>query len=730
MRKMFTQKIMFAHMNAILAFTLLWNLSAQAETLELPLGKFVAESTMELRCITGGKNLSIPIPERWNIHKMVLKLHYTSSNNMLSDISQIVVKFNGDPVAQAKLGSLVPDSHLDIALPVNNLGPGYNRITFQVAQHYRENQCEQPCAPDLWTDINLKDSYLQIDYDLKPIPLRLGEATNQIFDPKQFPEATVNLVLDDSSPEAVTMAGMVASGIARHFDYRKVKFSHSLTVKPGVDNVLVGTKKFADGVLGKYGIELASADGGLIKIMYPPKSDGGKDGLHALIVISGNKTDELKIAAETFANMTLPYPGTEEMRTMGYSMPDISMYSGRKVLASDKVYDFETLGVDTLTFPGLTGKSGTKGFHGNASELTFRLPPDFLIKQNQYAKLMLNFSYSSGLRPDSSLTISLNDQQIRDIHLDSATGNYIDGYKLELPTYLFKPGSNTISFKPYINTNRQVCDAVITDGLFVTIYGNSTLYFPPMPHFVEMPKLELFALNGFPFTRWPDGYETLVYVPQPDSASIDTAFNLIGMITQKNGFPLFSTQVTFTEPKDWKGEMLVIGKATSIPKSLIANAPMQLDGVATVPYPVSRGWNNETSISVSKQLSGLGEGSGLMMEFESAQKKGRSVVLVTAQTEKDLLAMSDALLQPGVQVQMHGDVSLVKLNAPDYDVTSLSAGKKYSTGEKGNISFIDSILYGNIYLFYSLIVLAIGALGMLVYWLLRRFRNRRVGHSQ
>ena len=247
-----------------------------------------------------------------------------------------------------------------------------------------------------------------------------------------------------------------------------------------------------------------------------------------------------------------------------------------------------------------------------------------------------------------------------------------------------------------------------------------------MPHFVEMPKLELFALNGFPVTRWPDGFETLVYLPQPDSASIDTAFNLIGMISQKNGFPLFGTQVTFTEPKNWEGEMLVVGKASAIPKSIMSRAPLQIEGVATVSYPVNRGWDSETSLFQSKQKSGLGEGSGLLMEFESADKAGRSIILVTAQTEKDLLSLGDALLNRGVQARISGDTALIKLNAPNYDVTSLSIGKKYSTGNKGNISIIDSFLYANIYIFYGLIALTIFGLSMLGYWLLRRYRKKRL----
>jgi hypothetical protein len=458
----------------------------------------------------------------------------------------------------------------------------------------------------------------------------------------------------------------------------------------------------------------------------PGKVEGEVDSRHALILITGADAKPLKIAAQTFANMSLSYPGTRELHAYEFSMPDISMYGGRQVLSSDKVYDFNSMGMSSSSFYGFSGKPSKRGYIGSGSELSFRLPPDFLIKQNQYAKLVLNFAYGAGMRSDSTISLSVNEKQVRDIHLDNASGNYIEGYKIDLPTYLFKPGANTISFKPYLNTNRQVCDAVNTDGLFVTIFDNSTLYFPPMPHFVEMPKLELFALNGFPFTRWPDGYETLVYLPKHDSASIDTAFNMIGMITQRNGFPLFGTQVVFAEPSDWKGDMLVIGKASDIPASILGRAPMQADGISSVPYPVSRGWDSETSIAFSRQKSGLGEGSGVLMEFESAQQKGRSVVLVTAQTEKDLLTLGDALLEPGILSRISGDMALIKLDVPDYELTSLLSGKKYTTGDKGDISFVDSFLYANKYVVYGLIALAVIALSMTGFWLLRRYRKRRM----
>jgi hypothetical protein len=704
----------------------LWlTLNARAETTSLPLQKFTSLGSMEIRCVSGGQNISFPIPERWDVRKASVSLRYTVSNNLIGAISQMVIKLNGNPIGQVKLNPLAPVGTVDLALPRELLETGYNDLTFQVAQHYQTNSCEQPCAPDLWTNISLSQSFINIDYELKTIPLGMGSAVAMTFDPKQFSDVTVNLVADSASAEAMTFAGLIASGIARHFDYREVRFTHSPTIKPGVDNMLIGTTTFANQVLDQYRMKLPAGEGGLIKVQHLPHISGSIDKQHALISVTGDEVLPLKIAAQTFTNMSLPYPGTDELRAFAFNIPDISMYGGRQVLATDKLYEFKDLGMASYTFQGQTGKPGKRGYTGS-SELAFRLPPDFLIKQNQYAKLSLNFAYAAGLRNDSTVTITVNGVQVRDIHLDKVGGNFIEGYKIDLPTYLFKPGGNVISFRPYLNTTRQVCDVAITEGLFVSIFENSTLLFPPMPHFVEMPKLELFALNGFPFTKWPDGYQTLVYVPQPrDSTAIDTALNLIGLISQRNGFPLFGTQISFTEPKDWEGEMLVVGKSADIPKSIFERAPMQPDGIGTVPYPINRSWDSETTIARSKQLSGLGEGSGLLMQFESANKRGRSVVVATAQNEKDLRVLGIALLQSGILARITGDLNIINLNVPQYDVVSLSVGSKYSTGNKENASVIDALLFSNPITVYLLIALVIAMISAVAYFMLRRHRESR-----
>src|SRR6185436_8705905 len=168
--------------------------------------------------------------------------------------------------------------------------------------------------------------------------------------------------------------------------------------------------------------------------------------------------------------------------------------------------------------------------------------------------------YGVGLKNDSSFNVSVNGRGVRAVRLDSPTGTFIENYELSIPTYVFQPGSNTINF-------------------------------PPMPHFVELPKLELFMHSGFPITRWPDGHEAFVWLADKDDRTLAAALNMVGLATQRNGFPLFGLTFTYERPAE-SGQLLVVGTSPANDKEIRTAAPLKLleDGV-TVPYPVVNGWN-------------------------------------------------------------------------------------------------------------------------------------------
>lgn len=688
-----------------------------AETLTIPLHKLSSGNTLELKCIQDEKGISVPVADRWDITGAKLRIEYTNSISLIKDISHISIKWNGYPIAQQNLDPLIPEETLLVDIPPDLIKAGYNELTFETSQHYLR-QCENYCSSNLWTAVNLNGSELKFEYDLKPVPLSLVSISGFLFDPKLFPHGSVNIIAEDKSSDNITLAAAITSGIARRFDYREVLFSMTDSIKPGYDNVLVGDRAFAEKLLAGMGVGLGEIKGPFIKIMHLPGS--GSDKAHALIIVTGEDREQIKIAAETFANMTFPFPGGDEMTVTGFSMPDIPLYGGRLVLKADKTYSFKTLNLETTTFTGLNPSS---------RKMTFRLPADFLIRHNQTATVVLTYAYGAGLTDESALNVSINDNYVRAIPLNNKNGDFIENYRIEIPTYLFKPGTNVLEFSPTLKTAAKECDIINAGNLFLTIFDVSTLYFPKMSHFVELPNIELFMLNGFPITRWPDGYESMVYLTETDDATISSTLNLLGLVTQKNGYPLFGIEVSTEPPQRWSGELLVVGPEKSIPDAYKENAPLKMMAEAVVSYPVIASWEDDVTFAKSTQKSEMGKGFGAVMQFQSLTENGRSVFLVTAADSQELLALSQALLDPGVQSNSRGDLTFIRLTPPKYGVYSVSVGDKFFTGKLGKISSIDLFLHSSPYHYYS----AIGALilisGLFLYYLLRRRKLRHMKNA-
>ncbi|MDP1559495.1 MAG: cellulose biosynthesis cyclic di-GMP-binding regulatory protein BcsB, partial [Nitrosomonas sp.] len=697
-------------------------LPAMAKEILIPLQKLTPHSMLQLKCITDERSIAIPIPERWDVKKATLNLNYISSISMIEDHSQLVIKINDVPIGQVKLNPLAPDALVAVNVPTQYLRPGYNKLSFAVAQHFFMKGCESPCAPDLWTNINMQNSSLQVEYEPNPVPLKLSAIAQFLFDPKIYPEARVNIITEDRSAENLTIAAIVASGIARRYDYRKVTFEVSQQIKPDMDNIVVGQTGFMRQFLQPFEFSMGEVKGGYLKI-FPLPTPSGNDNTHALVVVSGEKFDHVKLAALTFSSISIAYPGTQELNAFEFIMPELAAYAGRDVIIANKTYDFKTLNLLTTTFQGMSSA---------VKEMSFRLPADMMIRQNYSAKLALSFAYGAGMRESSALNVLVNGIAVRAVGLNKQSGDYLHNYEIDLPAYLFKPGTNIITFAPELHPVLKECDLALVNNLFLSIFDNSTMTFPDMPHFVELPKLELLMLNGFPFTRWPDGYESMIYLVDPSNESIATALNLVGLMTQKNGFPMLSIQMGLQFPENWKGDLIIIGNQSKLPAELKEKSPLLTSNSSLIPYPVVRGWENETAtLSLSRQTSSLGEGSGLLMQFESPWQIGRTVMTLSADTTADLLRLGETLLDPEVQAQIYGGMVLIEMTQTKPKVTSMNVGAKYTTGKKGDILWIDSFLYAYPYVYYALLGLLILGLAFIIYILLKRYRaTRKLGEIQ
>lgn len=693
---------------------------AAAETVRIPLHQLAPARSVDLKCISAEHILQIPIPARWEVKRAVLSFEYVNSTGLLAGASRMAVRLNRTPVAQISLNPQAPEGAVKLVIPGTSFKAGYNDLAFAVAQHYTMD-CEQPCAPDLWTTLKLDQAVLEVEFALKPVPLKLSSVGEYLFDPRISPAGAVNLVLENRQADLVSVAGLVTSGIARRFDYRSVRFSTADELQPGRDNVIVGSRKFVEAYLAARGVTPPKIDGPFLKLLHLPLPGAGAgtvDPTHGLLVVSGATINQLRLAAATLAIISPSFPNSDELTATEFKLADIPMHGGKLTVTYDKKYTFKDMNFSTVTL---------KGFNANAREIAFRLPADVLIKPNLYVDLSLHYAYGAALGPGSVINILLNGKHVRAIPLDNVKGDLIEGYKLRIPTYLFRPGDNYLRIDTaMIPQNNKSCENMLIENLFVTIFENSTLVFPQLPHFAELPNLELFMLNGFPFTRWPDGKGSLFYLTGNDPATVNAALNLAGMISQKNGYPLFGAQYTYTDPKRFDGELIIVGALAAVPETYRQQAPLKLAAESTVPYSFTRNWSSEDTVAVSRQISTLKPGMGALMEFLSPYSEGRTVVLMTAATPNDLEAMSAALTESSVQAASKGDLALVELEAPDFRTTALLVGKKYIAGRSGEVSAIKRYLYYYPWLYYLAMALVIVAMSLLLFHLLKRYRKRRL----
>jgi hypothetical protein len=205
---------------------------------------------------------------------------------------------------------------------------------------------------------------------------------------------------------------------------------------------------------------------------------------------------------------------------------------------------------------------------------------------------------------------------------------------------------------------------------------------------------------------------------------VSAALNLLGLISQKNGFPLFSLKTSYDAST--AGELIAVGTFGKLPEALRKSAPLRTDGsAASVPYPVIRSWQEEVTFAYSNQTGVLGPRRGVLMQFQSPFEAGRTALVFAASDNNDLVAVSKELLDPAIQAQARGDVVLVELAQPESKVSAMDTGRHYIVGKAGAAERIESLLYTRPYLYYGVLLGAIGLLGIVLYVILRRLRARR-----
>lgn len=749
-----------------------------AQTLRIPLRDILKVENIRLEGVRDNADryeFKLSIPERWEVKQALLTFPYAHSASLIKKRSQLVFYIENNPLAQAALDPISPEGTMTVVIPGRLLTPGYHPFSLAVSHHSVENECEDPTSPELWTWVALNEATVDIDFTLKPVPSRISAVADFLFDPKNPSAPPVNLLfqeIGDTNPShantntagqsmeptegAMKSVALSAAGVALRYDYRTVNFISSGNIESGMDNLLIGNEAFVKSTLAGYDLprESLNIKGPTLMILNPKG-----DIYHCLMVITGKTSHEVLIAAKAFSLLSLPLPDASSAVVRDIEMPKVNPYTMKNGLEQGKVYTLSSLGFKTHTFKGISPIP--KGF-------SFRLPSDAHLSPNSKATFLLNMAYGASMGEASVLNIQLNDKFVAAIPCGDSKGGEYRNYKVELLLSSMNAGYNRLSISPQLNSMvTDQCSMIQTGNLRLTLFEDSTFTMPVVDNWIEMPQLKAFMSDAFPFGRVPDMADTIVFLPDGKKSSFVAALNLIAIACQKTGFPPLGLEWYHTMPGGSDVDIIVVAEASAIPDNLRSAAPLNLASTdskdlktGAIAYPhlmKARGYDPsegkgfwakilpskgshvsdiflvDSKIVVTRFEPAITKEKAAIMEFQSPFNRKRTVIMLTAGNEADMVKVGRVLWNQGVQAACSGDTTLINLTPredKEFDTISLKLGPSYYLGGVTPLPFME--YYANTYpLWFIAGVIAICFIfSLILYQLIRIRKKRRLSNVQ
>jgi len=703
-----------------------------SERLRIPLTKFNAPGIVRLGGNENGVTLHVPAPRRWQIEAAGLELSWVNSTALLASRSRLVVLFNDYPLAQITLEPGAPEGEASLDIPARLFEVGYNTLKIQVTQNNKDEGCIPQDPPETWTTLRLIDSSLNLDYSLREVPLSLASVADFLFDPRIGAVNRVHVVTESLDDQNVRLAVLAAAAVALRFDYRPVRFSSGAEVKPGVDNILIGTRAFAENLLGKTSL---SGDLGILPL--PGREGEPPDRRHGLVVLSGRDSDDVERSVRAFSILSLPLPDIQFCRVRDVELPEITEFSGRNRLEPSKRYTLDELGMGITTF---------RGYRPEPVSVIFTLPTNLFLEENRDIILSLDLAYSAALREDSLLSMDINGEFVASVPLDHAEGGQYRGYRIRLPLSYLSPGRNELSFHPtLIPRYSKDCELFQDRGVALTIFPTSTIQMPRLARWVRMPQLSYLFNDGFPLTAYPDFRSTRLILSERLPESTAAALNLIAGISQRTGVLPYELKMA-TDLADRPENYLVVGSRASLPETILDASPLA-KGISMPVYGRLPGtlkgvswkkalarWLLEENVDrepVRPDIALLDTDlkirlhQAVLSEFESPLRAMSSVVLLTAEKPEDLLRASLVLQDEEVRYQCRNGFALIDFSGRKPSVQVAALTPSYSVGEitwQNRITWlVDRYRWSFV---FTVLVLTFLAALLLLYLLRRRQRAR------
>ncbi len=658
----------------------------------------------KLQTNSGIFNLDLPLASRWVPSSVKLHVNYLSSLSLKPERSTLSVGLNGKVYHQLSLNQeRGKDKSADFSLQPTILEE-YNRISIRAIQHYLidESMCENEVAPELWTEIDLETSYIELQIFEAIVPEKISAISDYIIDNKNIHTSKIHFALTDFSDRSLTYNAFIAGVLGKMQKFSQMKISAGATIQKDIDNIIIGKRSNAIALLkplfnGDTNAIMQKLKGNINLISNPYNP------ARVVIVITGDSDIELRNAVYAFATVDFKVYSGQFLKIHDTKIPKPSeAYSAPNFIPTEQKVFFKELGYKTTTFEGI---------YPAPLSLYFKVYPDYYFSPKDDIITYFNITYPEIVRFDSVANLSLNDifaYQIKFNKRQEEEGIRINPMKLfsfkdesKFPSYLVNKGNNKLSVDfamvPY---KKGPCELFNLRNLVATVSDDSYIYLPHGIHWVEMPNLRYIASAAYPYSIYPDLQDTAIILTQKSSSAIEAALQTSYYLAQNIGYPPFGLSVSDNLEEHKDKHIILIGKYSSKFDDLFDNAALKFTNNKTNKrYVFDRNFIeylnpfDSDRLDKYKRLSDVLESDGMIHNvvvemFRSPYNDDKSVLAFLSDDTANLATNISDLLKGEAQTLYAGDTMIYE--PTKRTISSYEIGNKYFYG---TLSWFDRIRF-------------------------------------
>ncbi len=630
--------------------------------------------------------VTLPIPNRFNVLDMKAHVEYTSSINVENDGSTIALKLNKHYVTQSELlekGRGGGTTIVDYSIPTDKLFEGYNTVCIAIQQRGTKGSggSDKAGAPSIdncanfgqvttgittpvWTQIDTRNSYIEMTFKLKSFEEKLSSIQKYLFDSKNHVTDKINFVFPATPTEQdLQNYGFMANVIGNILKFKDIDFTVSTELVSNRNNVIVMTKDKVTELLKKYDDNngsVSSKINGNINVVTNPKNN-----LKGILVITGDSQSIIESAILRVADSDLLLMEEHSIAVGEKKTPEKSLpFSTDKFVPFDVDVPFSKMKYTTRTFSGDSTNSVT---------LDFLLYPIYRFDENYSISIGVNTLSADNTKLMGNLFLNGNFA-----HQFVDTKPFYSSNASDFKTIVGKNISSALinGGKNNLRLNMSVCsrDTAVpcnSSVMNTTIKDDSYIHIPRGKMEVEYPNLKYISDMGFPFSIYPDLQNTGILITDFYAETIASAMHIAFQLGKTVENPGYRMILTYDINKVLDRDIIVIGGQIDKYAPLYENAPIKFIKTA----------NSKKEISLERQ-----------MKLKSVEKIDFSSYLI-AQTYQspfnprrvvfELLAKTPKTLLKGVQEGLitknlgnfDGDLWLYNLDTEK--TSSYSIAEKY-----------------------------------------------------